>query len=62
MNNPIQMINKLLGTNVNPIFRDLIQKAQNGDSKGVETFARNMCKEKGIDFDSEFAKFMNNFK
>ena len=62
MNNPMQMINKLIGTNVNPIFRDLIQKALNGDSKGVETFARNMCKEKGIDFDSEFAKFMNNFK
>lgn len=24
----------------------------------VENFARNMCKERGVDFDTEFKKFM----
>ena len=53
------MMNKL---NNNPMFRDLIQKAQKGDRQGVENFARNICKERGIDFDKEFANFMRNFK
>lgn len=53
------IMNKL---NINPMFRDLIQKAQKGDKQGVENFARNICKERGIDFDKEFANFMSNFK
>lgn len=53
------MMNKL---NSNPMFRDLIQKAQKGDKQSVENFARNICKERGIDFDKEFANFMSNFK
>ena len=53
------MMNKL---NNNPMFRDLIQKAQKGDKQSVENFARNICKERGIDFDKEFANFMSNFK
>lgn len=64
MNNPIEiiknmMINKL---STNPMFKDLILKAQKGDKQGVENFARNICKERGIDFDKEFASFMKNFK
>ena len=53
------MMNKL---NNNPMFRDLIQKAQKGDKQSVENFARNICKERGIDFDKEFANFMSNFR
>ena len=53
------MMNKL---NSNPMFRDLIQKAQKGDKQSVENFARNICKERGLDFDKEFATFMSNFK
>lgn len=53
------MMNKLSS---NPMFRDLIQKAQKGDKQSVENFARNICKERGIDFDKEFANFMSNFK
>lgn len=64
MNNPIEviktmMINKLSN---NPVFKDLLIKAQKGDKQGVENFARNICKERGIDFDKEFASFMKNFK
>ena len=62
MNNPMQMLNSLISRNTNPIIKDLVQKAQSGDTKSVEQFARNMCKEKGVDFDKEFTRFMSNFK
>ena len=46
----------------NPIINNLIMMAQNGDTQGVENFARNIMKEKGRDFDKEFYNFKNNFK
>ncbi len=46
----------------NPILNNVITMAQNGDTKGVETFARNICKQKGLDFDTEFNKFKNTLK
>lgn len=55
-----QLINKC--GSMNPIIGNLVKMAKNGDSKSVETFARNMCKEKGIDFDKEFAQFMSKIK
>ena len=64
MNSPIQMIKNLIMNKQinNPIFKEVITKAQNGDSKGVEEFARNLFKEQGRDFDKEFSQFMKNFK
>lgn len=64
MNNPIQMFkNMIINRQINnPILRDLINKAQNGDTKGVEEFARNIYKQQGKDFDKEFNEFMKNFK
>ena len=38
-------------------MENLIQMAQSNDAKGIETFARNLMKEKGIDFDKEFNTF-----
>ncbi len=46
----------------NPILNNVINMAQNGDTKGVETFARNICKQRGLDFDVEFNKFKNTLK
>ena len=46
----------------NPILGNVVSMAKNGNSKGVEDFARNICKQRGIDFDTEFNKFKNNFK
>ena len=46
----------------NPILGNVINMAKNGNSKGVEDFARNICKQRGVDFDTEFNKFKNNFK
>ena len=46
----------------NPILGNVISMAQNGDTKGVENFARNICKQRGLDFDSEFEKFKNTLR
>lgn len=75
MNNPIEMIKSMMGisnpkdiamkmlkNNTNPIFNNLMQMMEKGDDKGIEQFARNICKEKNIDFDKQFGEFMNNFK
>lgn len=43
----------------NPMISNLIKQAQSGDAQSVEKFARNFCKERGINFDEEFSKFMN---
>ena len=58
--NPQQMIKNYIGNN--PLLNNLINMAQKGDKESVETFARNLYKENGKDFDKEFAEFMNNFK
>ena len=42
----------------NPMINNLIEMANNGDKNGVETFARNLLKNKGLDFDKEFNNFM----
>lgn len=75
MNNPINMIKMMMGktspkdmvmkmieNNSNPVFANLIDMANRGDTKGVEEFARNIMKEKGMDYDTEFNKFKDNFK
>lgn len=58
--NPSQMFQKMAGSN--PVVVNLINMAQQGNSKGVEEFARNFYKERGKDFDKEFGEFMKNFK
>lgn len=56
--NPMQIIQHLMSKNTNPMFTNVIKMAQEGNREGVEQFARNICKEKGIDFDKEFTSFM----
>lgn len=46
----------------NPIMNSLIHLAKSGKPENVETFARNICREQGRDFDKEFMEFKNNFK
>ena len=75
MNNPMQIINMLKGiknpkeavismvkSNNNPMIKNLVEMAENGNSKGVEDFARNLYAQQGRDFDKEFNEFMKNFK
>ena len=40
-----------------PMGQNLIKLAQNRDSKGIEQVARNLCAQRGLDFDKEFAAF-----
>lgn len=61
--NPEQILAKALqGNNSNPMINNLFNMAKNGNSKGVESFARNFFKERGRDFDKEFTEFMQNLK
>ena len=57
--NPQQlMLNMLEKTAAsNPILGNLLSLAKNNDKKGIEDFARNMMKEQGKDFDTEFNAF-----
>lgn len=58
--NPQQMILSMLEqqTKNNPFAANLLQLAKGNKSGEIEQIARNLAKEKGIDFDTEF----NNFK
>lgn len=61
--NPQQLLQKAMGMNGNnnPMIANLINLAKSGNKEQVEQFARNICKERNINFDEEFPKFMNNF-
>lgn len=52
---PKGIVKNMVGNN--PIFNNLIEMAEKGDEKGVETFARNILKERGLDLDKELANF-----
>ena len=56
--NPQQLVQRAMGNNSNPMITNLLSMAQNGNQKGIEQFARNVCKERGINYDEEFPKFM----
>ena len=60
--NPKNMAMNMLKNNTNPIFSNLIDMANKGDTKGVENFARNYMKSQGKDFDQEFNNFKDMFK
>lgn len=40
-----------------PIRQNLIKLAKNNDTQGIEQIARNLCAQRGLDFDKEFAAF-----
>jgi len=48
---PKGIVKNMIGNN--PILNNLVDMADRGDTKGVETFARNLLKERGLDFDKE---------
>ena len=45
----------------NPMFSNILSLAKNGKGNEIETIARNMAKEKGMDFDKEFNAFKQMF-
>ena len=40
-----------------PMGRNLINLAENNKGQEIEQIARNMCQQRGVDFDKEFAAF-----
>lgn len=61
--NPQQLVMQVLEqqANSNPMYANLLSLAKTGNGKEIETIARNMAKEKGIDFDKEFNNFKQKF-
>ena len=59
--NPKNIVMKMLKNNSNPIFANLIEMANNNDTKGLEQFARNYMKDNGRDYDKEFNDFKSMF-
>ena len=58
--NPQQLMLKILEDNAssaNPIIGNLITLARNNRTQEIEMVARNLAKERGIDFDKEFNAF-----
>ena len=46
----------------NPMINNLINMAEKGDNQGIETFARNVLKERGLNYDEEFKKFKDTLR
>lgn len=57
---PKGIVKQLAGNN--PMLGNLINMAEKGDNEGVENFARNMLKERGMNLDEELSKFKNTLK
>lgn len=62
--NPQQIIMNVLQQqgNNNPILQNAAGLAQNGNVSALETIARNLAQQRGLDFDTEFANFKNYLK
>jgi hypothetical protein len=43
-----------------PLYQNLIKLAKENRTSEIEQIARNLSKEKGIDFDKEFSSFKSN--
>lgn len=62
--NPQQLLMSILEQGPaaqNPMFSNILSLAKNGKGNEIETIARNMAKEKGMDFDKEFNAFKQMF-
>lgn len=60
--NPKDMVIQMAKNNNNPMLNNLVNMANKGDNKGVQDFARNMFKEKGIDIDKDLVELKELFK
>lgn len=48
-------LNQLM--NFNPVFVQAMKMAQGKNSQELEQIARNICKERGLDYDQMFSQF-----
>lgn len=63
MRNPEEMVANMLLRNVNnPMIKNLVDLAKRGEFGKVNDFAKNICKERGLDFEKELSNFIKNFQ
>lgn len=59
--NPLQfLLNSLLSSPRvvnNPMAKNVLDMAKNGNISGIEQFGRNIARERGVDFDQAFMEF-----
>lgn len=60
--NPEQLMISYLQNMNTPIGNNLAAMAQAGNQSGLEQFARNLCAQRGMDFDKEFNNFKSKMK
>ena len=63
--NPQEMVMSMLKQTAqtgNPMATNLINLINSGDMQGIERLARNVARERGIDFDKEFNSFKQMFR
>ena len=61
---PQQFIQQMMGNNQimsNPMMKNTINMAQQGNVQGIEQMARNLWKEKGLNADDVFNKIKSRF-
>ena len=51
------MLSILEGQASTPMGANLLKLARNGQTAQIEQIARNLCRERGVDFDQEFMNF-----
>lgn len=61
--NPQQIVMNMLQQRAssNPIFANILNLAQSGNTQEIENIVRNMARERGVDFDKEFNSFRQMF-
>lgn len=61
--NPQQLMLNILESqaSANPIVDNLLTLAKENRTADIEAFARNIAKERGIDFDKEFSRFKKQY-
>lgn len=62
--NPQEIVMNILQQqeNSNPILQNAAGLAKNGNISALQTIARNLAQQRGLDFDTEFANFKNYLK
>ena len=55
---PQHFIQQMMG---NPMMKNTMQMAQQGNMQGIEQMARNLCKEKGLNADDVFNQIKSRF-
>lgn len=62
--NPQQLVMRVLQQQAgnNPILNNVANLAQKGDISALESLARNLAQQRGLDFDKEFSNFKQYLK